>query len=75
MVIGRQADLQSGAAVSLSSRACQMPARKAFEVFWTRSQEVAQIAALIAAEARVGCNIFPDQPTWPASSTNAECRC
>jgi len=35
--------------------------RKSFNVFWTRSQEVAQIAALIAADRVSVCNIFPDQ--------------
>lgn len=35
--------------------------RKSFNIFWTRSQEVAQIAALIAADRVSVCNIFPDQ--------------
>jgi HD-like signal output (HDOD) protein len=35
--------------------------RKAFEVFWTRSQEIAQLAALIAADRVSVCNVFPDQ--------------
>jgi HD-like signal output (HDOD) protein len=35
--------------------------RKAFEVFWTRSTEVAQIAALIADERVSVCNVFPEQ--------------
>lgn len=35
--------------------------RKAFEVFWTRSQEIAQLAALIAADRVTVCNVFPDQ--------------
>lgn len=35
--------------------------RKSFDIFWTRSQEVAQIAALIAADRISVCNIFPDQ--------------
>jgi len=35
--------------------------RKAFDIFWTRSQEIAQIAALIAADRVSICNVFPDQ--------------
>lgn len=35
--------------------------RKAFELFWTRSQEIAEIAALIAADRVSVCNVFPDQ--------------
>ncbi len=35
--------------------------RKAFDIFWTRSQEVAQLAALIAADRVSICNVFPDQ--------------
>ncbi|HEX8964602.1 MAG TPA: HDOD domain-containing protein [Rhodocyclaceae bacterium] len=35
--------------------------RKSFEIFWTRSQEIAQLAALIAADRVSVCNVFPDQ--------------
>jgi len=35
--------------------------RKSFEIFWTRSQEVAQIAALIAKDRISICNVLPDQ--------------
>lgn len=35
--------------------------RKAFDLFWTRSSEVAQIAALIAGDQVSVCNVFPDQ--------------
>ncbi|MBK6905634.1 MAG: HDOD domain-containing protein [Rhodocyclaceae bacterium] len=35
--------------------------RKAFERFWTRAQEVAQIAAIIAEDRVSVCNVFPDQ--------------
>lgn len=35
--------------------------REAFEVFWTRSQDIARLAALIAADRISVCNIFPDQ--------------
>lgn len=36
-------------------------ARRAFSVFWTRSQEVAQLAAMIAKDRISVCNVFPDQ--------------
>lgn len=35
--------------------------RKAFEVFWTRSGEVAQLAAMIAEDHVSVCNVFPEQ--------------
>jgi HD-like signal output (HDOD) protein len=35
--------------------------RKAFELFWTRSGEVAQVAAMIAQDQVSICNVFPDQ--------------
>ena len=37
------------------------PSRKAYEVFWQRSRDVAQLAALIAEERVSVCNVFPDQ--------------
>ena len=35
--------------------------RKAFEKFWTRSGEVAELAAMIAEDQVAVCNVFPDQ--------------
>lgn len=35
--------------------------RKAFDIFWTRAAEVAQLAALIAEDLVSVCNVFPDQ--------------
>ena len=35
--------------------------RKAFDIFWTRSQEIAQLAAMIAEDRISVCNVFPDQ--------------
>lgn len=35
--------------------------RKAFERFWARSEEVAQLAAMIAEDQVTVCNVFPDQ--------------
>lgn len=35
--------------------------RRAFEVFWTRAHEIAQMAAIIAEDRVSVCNVFPDQ--------------
>jgi HD-like signal output (HDOD) protein len=35
--------------------------RKAFEIFWARASEVAQLAAMIAENQVSVCNVFPDQ--------------
>ena len=35
--------------------------RKIFDVFWTRSNEIAQLATLIAVDRVSICNVFPDQ--------------
>lgn len=60
MVIGVKQTYSLVQAVSLSSTLSDH-ARRAFEIFWTRSGEVAQLAALIAAERVSVCNIFPEQ--------------
>lgn len=60
MVIGIKQTCNIVQAISLSSSLSDA-SRKSFEKFWTRSQEVAQIAALIAADRVSVCNIFPDQ--------------
>lgn len=60
MVIGVKQTFNLVQAMALSS-AISDKTRKAFDVFWTRSQEVAQLAALIAAERVSVCNVFPDQ--------------
>lgn len=60
MVIGMKQTYNIVQAIALSSSIAD-GARKSLEVFWTRSQEVAQLAALIAAERVSACNIFPDQ--------------
>ncbi len=36
-------------------------ARKAYDTFWTRSQEIAELAAIIAKDRVSICNVFPDQ--------------
>ncbi|MEW5903098.1 MAG: HDOD domain-containing protein [Pseudomonadota bacterium] len=60
MVIGVKQSYNLVQAASLSV-ALSDAARQAFEHFWQRSQEVAQLAALIAADRVSVCNIFPDQ--------------
>lgn len=60
MVIGVKQTCNLVQAISLSSSISDAT-RKSFEVFWARSQEVAQIAALIAEDRVSVCNIFPDQ--------------
>ncbi len=60
MVIGIKQICNIVQAISLSTSLSDS-SRKSFEKFWTRSQEIAQIAALIAADRVSVCNIFPDQ--------------
>jgi len=60
MVIGVKQTCNLVQAIALSTRISDTT-RKAFDIFWTRSQEVAQLAALIAADRVSVCNIFPDQ--------------
>jgi HD-like signal output (HDOD) protein len=60
MVIGVKQIYNLVQAVVLST-SISSATRKSFDIFWTRSQEVAQIAALIAADRVSVCNIFPDQ--------------
>lgn len=60
MVIGVKQTCNLVQAVALANTISDS-SRKSFEIFWTRSQEVAQIAALVAAERVSICNIFPDQ--------------
>jgi HD-like signal output (HDOD) protein len=60
MVIGIKQTYNLVQAISLSSCIADS-SRKSFEIFWTRSQEVAKMAALIAGDRVSVCNIFPDQ--------------
>ncbi len=60
MIIGVKQSYNLVQAVSLSM-ALSDANRQAFENFWHRSQEVAQLAALIAKDRISVCNIFPDQ--------------
>ena len=60
MVVGVKQTFNLVQAMALST-AVSDSARKAFDVFWTRAQEVAQISALIAGDRVSICNVFPDQ--------------
>ncbi len=60
MVVGVKQTFNLVQAMALAG-AVSDKARKAFDIFWTRSQEIAQIAALIAADRVSVCNVFPDQ--------------
>lgn len=60
MVLGIKQTLNLVQAVALTT-ALSDSNRKAFDVFWTRSSEIADIAALIAEDRVAVCNVFPDQ--------------
>lgn len=60
MVIGVKQTFNLVQAMALTS-SVSSTSRKAFDIFWTRSQEIAQLAALIAADRVSICNVFPDQ--------------
>lgn len=60
MVVGIQQVLTLVKAESLAAT-LTLPQRKAFEVFWERARETAQLASIIAADRVSVCNIFPEQ--------------
>jgi len=60
MTIGIKQTFNLVQAVALSTSVSD-GTRKAFDVFWTRAHEVAQLAALIAADRVSVCNVFPEQ--------------
>jgi HD-like signal output (HDOD) protein len=60
MVIGVKQTYNLVQAVALAS-AVSDSSRKAFDIFWTRSREIAQLSAIIAADRVSVCNVFPDQ--------------
>lgn len=60
MVVGVKQTFNLVQAMALAT-AVSDRARKAFDIFWTRSQEIAQLAAMIAEERVSICNVFPDQ--------------
>lgn len=60
MIIGVKQTFNLVQAAALSSTITKK-SRKAFDIFWTRSNEIAKLAAIIAAERVTVCNVFPDQ--------------
>ncbi len=60
MVIGVKQTFNLVQAMALAS-ALSDGSRRAFEIFWERSREVAQMAAIIARDRVSICNVFPDQ--------------
>ncbi|MBL8488396.1 MAG: HDOD domain-containing protein [Rhodocyclaceae bacterium] len=60
MVIGVKQTCNLVQAMALAA-ALSDGSRKAFEIFWERSREVAQMAAIIARDRVSICNVFPDQ--------------
>lgn len=60
MVVGVKQTFNLVQAMALSA-AVSDSSRKAFDIFWTRAQEVAQLSAMIAADRVSICNVFPDQ--------------
>jgi len=60
MVVGVTQTFNLVQAMALASSVSDK-SRRAFDIFWTRSQEVAQMAALIAKDRISICNVFPDQ--------------
>ena len=60
MVIGIRQTYNLVQAISLTTRIADAT-RKSFNIFWTRSREVAEIAAMIASDRVSVCNIFPEQ--------------
>jgi HD-like signal output (HDOD) protein len=59
MVVGVKQTFNLVQAMALAS-SVTVKSRKAFDIFWTRSQEIAQLAAIIAEDRISVCNVFPD---------------
>ncbi len=60
MIIGVKQTFNLVQAAALSSTLTRK-SRKVFDIFWTRSNEIAKLAAIIAADRVTVCNVFPDQ--------------
>lgn len=60
MVVGVKQTFNLVQAMALAS-SVTVKSRKAFDTFWTRSREIAQLAAIIAEDRISVCNVFPDQ--------------
>lgn len=59
--VGVQQTFNLVQAIALTSMVDVRKNRAVYEAFWARSQEVAQLAMLIADERIAVCNLFPDQ--------------
>lgn len=60
MVVGIKQVFSLVQAVSLTTTICDST-RRAFDVFWSRAHEIAQMAAIIADDRVSVCNVFPEQ--------------
>jgi HD-like signal output (HDOD) protein len=60
MVVGIKQVFNLVRAASLTA-AINDKSRRAFEVFWNRAHEIAQMAAIVAEDRVSVCNVFPDQ--------------
>lgn len=60
MVVGVKQVFSLVQAASLSA-AINDKTRRAFEIFWNRAHEIAQMAAIVAADRVSVCNVFPEQ--------------
>lgn len=60
MVVGIKQVFNLVQAVSLTTTICDST-RKAFDIFWSRANEIAQMAAVIAEDRVSVCNVFADQ--------------
>ncbi len=60
MVVGIKQVFSLVQAVSLTTTICDST-RRAFDIFWTRAHEIAQMGAIIADDRVSVCNVFPEQ--------------
>lgn len=60
MVVGIKQVFSLVQAVSLTTTICDKT-RRAFDIFWSRAHEIAQMAAIIADDRVAVCNVFPEQ--------------
>lgn len=60
MVVGIKQIYSLVQAVSLTTTICDST-RRAFDIFWSRAHEIAQMAAIIADDRVSVCNVFPEQ--------------
>jgi HD-like signal output (HDOD) protein len=60
MVVGIKQVFSLVQAVSLTTTICDST-RRAFDIFWSRAHEIAQMAAIIADDRVSVCNVFPEQ--------------